>query len=549
MRSRIALALVFLCMLPFFHIGRRVLWPPDEGRYAVMTREMVASRDYVVPTYAGVPNIDKPPLFVWAGAEVSRLFGGVSETAVRIPSAVAAVILLLSTFVIGARLFDPVTGALGAAILGTCGRVLLYSQWCTTDMLLSSMIALALSMAVLGRVTPCESDAKPTLAAGGIAFMAACALAVLTKGPVGVVVPVAVIGADLALACRRGLRGLIPAALRVARPWAIGGVVFFAIVAPWFILLKARLGAHGLREILFHQNVSRFLDAWNGQQPWYFYFEALPLDFLPWTLFLIPAALPVARLDADHAAAWRLLRTWFAVIFVFFSAASGKSPEYLMPLLPAAALLVARVIVLASGRGGAPAAASWLSHRLRDLAILLALAAAGGVGFLLVARRDVLPGAGTAVMVAAGLVLAGAATCAAGMARGRPIAGAAALVIAVAVVRLGPGPSLMDAGNRLNIAPQVGHELSRYLRPGARVGVGRKGADYILYYADVPVTPLDRPSRVESFLREGPDNAVVLRAREYRDLVDRIGSISRVTARFGDDSSGYVLVTATGAGG
>jgi len=377
--------------------------------------------------------------------------------------------------------------------------------------------------------------------------MAACALAVLTKGPVGVVLPVAVVGVDLALACRWRLREVIPATLRLARPWAAGGIVFLAIVAPWFILLEGRLGAHGLREILLHQNVSRFLDAWNGQQPWYFYVKALPLDFLPWTLFLIPAALPMSRRDPGRAPAWRLLRTWFVVIFVFFSAASGKSPEYLMPLLPAAALLVARVLVLASDRDRAADRATL--SRLRHLAILLAIGAASGIVFLLASRDDVLPGAGAAVLAAAALIFAGALACVAGIARGRPVAGAGALAVAVAVVRLVPGPLLMDAGNRLNIAPQVGHEVSRYLAPGARLGVGRKGADYILYYAEVPVTPLDRPNRVESFLREGPDNAVVLRAREYRELADRIGPISRVTTRFGDESSGFVLVTATGAGG
>src|SRR5258708_39295826 len=122
--------LVVLGAVPFLDLGRRVVWPPDEGRYAEIVGEMVTAGDCVVPTWAGRVNIDKPPLFMWAGAAASRIMGDVSESSVRLPSVLSACVFLFATYYLGLRLFDPMTGLLGALILGTCGRFLLYSQWC-----------------------------------------------------------------------------------------------------------------------------------------------------------------------------------------------------------------------------------------------------------------------------------------------------------------------------------------------------------------------------------------------------------------------------------
>jgi len=561
MRGRLVLALAILCAVPFLNLGRRVLWPPDEGRYAVIVREMVVSDDFVVPTWAGKPNIDKPPLFMWGGAVASGLMGGVSEASVRLPSALAASLMVLATCYLGARLFDPMTGVLAALVLGTCGRYLLYSQWCATDMLLASLVTLSLAAAVGGRGAPgsgverwnspgsgdregpTTSGLRPSTATAGLLFMAIAALATLTKGPVGVVLPVGIVLLDrVAAAWRRpgaALRGI----LSLAGPWAAGSLVFLAIATPWFLLLEARLGASGLREILFHQNVSRFLDAWNAKQPWYFYLEALPLDFLPWSFFLPLAFLPVAAGDPGRRDAWRFLRVWFVMIFAFFSAASGKSPEYLMPLLPAAALMVARLFVMAdrlpSGRPGV------LATRLLTPAAAV-LAAGGLAGAVIAALRGdrIFPEAPVALLLSALLLLGGAVAAFVLLKSGRPAVAATALAVAILCLRSATAPFLMDAGNHYNVAPETGRSLSRVLPPGSRVGVGRKGADFILYYADVPVTPIPRPGRLAAFLREGPPNAVVLKGKDFLEMKDRLSGTYELAARFGDDRRGFVVLKA-----
>jgi 4-amino-4-deoxy-L-arabinose transferase-like glycosyltransferase len=546
MRARSVLVLVILCAVPFLDLGRRVLWPPDEGRYAEIVREMVASDDYVVPTWAGRPNIDKPPLFMWAGVAASRLMGGVSERSVRLPSVLSACVFLLSTCYLGVRLFDPMTGLLAALVLGTCGRFLLYSQWCATDMMLASFVTLALAVAVGGRGAPAgNGEGRASIPIAGLLFMGVCALAVLTKGPIGAVLPIGVVVTDAVVARRLRLRQIVEDLSRLAAPWGAGAPVFLAVAAPWFLLLHSRLGSAGLREILFHQNVSRFLDAWNAQQPWYFYLEMFPLDFLPWSFFLPIAFLPLSARDGDRARAWRFLRVWFLLIFVFFSTASGKSPEYLMPILPAASLMVARLFALAAS--AAPATEESGVAERRRLVVPASIAAAGalaGLAALALGRKDLLPGAGGEVLAAALLITAGVIGCLAALRTGRALSSAILLAAAVLLVRVFPAGAFMDAGNRLNIAPEVGRQLGSLLEPGSKVGVGRKGADYILYYADVPVVPLERPARIVAFLADGPPNAVVIKGREYKDLEDRLSGISQVAARFGDGERGYVLLKA-----
>jgi 4-amino-4-deoxy-L-arabinose transferase-like glycosyltransferase len=541
---------------PFVDLGRRVLWPPDEGRYAVVIREMAASGDWVVPTYGGKPRIDKPPLFLWAGAAASRLAGGVSEATVRLPSAVAAAAALVATAALGARLFDPATGLLAALVLATCGRFLLYSQWAATDMTLAALTTIALAAAAAGGAVPAGPGRRPRLLAAGPLFFGAAALAVLAKGPVGVVLPAAVVLADHAAAARGRPRALLEAARRLAPAWAAGAAVFAAVAAPWFILLHERLGAGALREVLFRQNVGRFLDAWNAQQPWHFYFKVLPMDLMPWTLFLPAAFLPLERIDEGRPGAWRFPRVWLVLVFAFFSAASGKSPEYLMPLLPAAAILIARVFVLAGPPGSAgagprpgrsPAIARWWIAGAGG-----ALAAAGAAGALLLpgVAGARLPGsteAAAAAALAAALVAAGAAAAVALARRGRAAAGAVALAAAVLAVRFAAAGPLVDAGNALQAAPEAGRALAEILPPDAEVGVGRKGGDYIMYYAARPVVPLERPGPSLRFLQERPGRALVLKAREHRELAPRLGPGIEVVGRWGDEERGFVLLRNTGA--
>ena len=512
---------------------------------------MAASGDFVVPTYGGQPRIDKPPLFMWSGASVSGILGEVSEVSVRLPSALSAVLCLISTFIIGARLFGGATALLGAVILGTSGRFLLYSQWAATDMMLASLTTLALAFAVCGGSAPAGSHGRPRIDLAGILFLAACALAMLTKGPIGVVLPVGVVLADHLFASWREPRRLLETLRGLAVPWAAGVVAFAAIAVPWFVLLAGRLGPGVLREILLRQNVDRFVEAWNAQQPWYFYFEVLPMDFLPWSFFLPLAFVPVAEREEGKGPSWRFLRIWFVVVFAFFSAASGKSPEYLLPLLPAACIMVARVFIAA---GGSVAAAArrpdprrsvwgWRARLWIQVAgAILASVALGGAAMVPSLSREALPGAAPYFFVALVILAVGAGCLVVAARSAKFAAGAAVLAAAVILVRLTVVGPLMDAGNAVNLAPEVGRALQRLLPPDIEVGVGRKGADYVMYYASRPVTPLERPDRTVEFLFEREGRALVLKTREFRQLRSRLGGDVAVLGQWGDERRGFVLL-------
>jgi 4-amino-4-deoxy-L-arabinose transferase-like glycosyltransferase len=395
---------------------------------------MVESGDHVLPTFGGEPRLDKPPMFVWAGAMAARALGGVNEFTLRIPSALSACVCILAAFLIGIRLFDVTPGLLAALILSTTGRFLLYAQWVSTDLMVATLITCAIAAWIVGIHESHRDEGRLHSVLAGQTFMLFSAFAVLTKGPVGIVLPVGIAGAWLLLSSVLDPARGLPVAAATARGWLLGLPLFALITVPWYLLLGARAGPEAVSYSLLHQNVNRFVDAWNAQQPWHYYFKALPLDLLPWSLFFVAAIVlrggaPADRRERDS---WWLLLCWFTVVFVFFSLASGKSPEYLLPLLPAAALMTARGLVLGS-RSGLEAGAGRLpggALRLRLLRLSAGLPLAAAVaGMILIPIRGgrQMPGSGPALLLAMTILLAGSAGAFAALLRRRAMSGAVIL--------------------------------------------------------------------------------------------------------------------------
>jgi 4-amino-4-deoxy-L-arabinose transferase-like glycosyltransferase len=307
-------------------LGSRDFWAPGEPRYGEVIRVMFEKGDWLVPTLNGQLFADKPVLYYWLALIVSHLTGGVSEWTSRLPAALAGIGLVLLTYEFGRVFFDRQVGFFAALILATTYRVIWESRFLRLDTVLSFFLFFGfyLFLRAFTRRGP-----KFLYLCSYVCF----ALATLTKGPIGLALP--------ALA--------IVSILIVTRKWRelremrliTGFFVVTAVLTPWLLLLHLNGQDRWVSEFIWVHNVQNYaLEPLGHVRPFYYYFVNLPADFLPWTL-LIPGALMFYypwRERLSHPATLALV-CWFTAIFVFFTLSKSKIAYYLLPLLPAVALL------------------------------------------------------------------------------------------------------------------------------------------------------------------------------------------------------------------
>jgi len=320
------------------NIGGYDLWPADEPRFGEVAREMLDTGDWLVLRVNGEPYKEKPPLLFWAIAAVSAPFGDVTETTARIPSVVAALITLLCTYLLAARLYDRGTAWWSAVILMTGTRFWWQARTVQTDMILTACLSCAL-VAFWQWYDPPGGEARRVRWL--VAFYGCVALAVYAKGPPGILFPILLIVAFFWR--RRDERRRVHLLLGI-------GAVALAI-AIW--LIPARLAAsagatesadQAIAVNLFRQTIGRFvLGVSKLRGPWY-YFMNLPVDWLPWSLFL-PWTVAWTWRHRGEDERMRLLLSWTVPAFVFFSISLGKRAVYLLPIYPALAILVARGVL------------------------------------------------------------------------------------------------------------------------------------------------------------------------------------------------------------
>lgn len=320
------------------NLGGYDLWPPDEPRFAEVAREMALSGDYLSPRVNGESYLEKPPLLFWMTAAVSAPFGRVTEWSARIPSVAAALITLACTYVIALRLFGARVALWSALVLMTNVRFWWQARTGQIDMLLTACTTLALLSLCIWN----ETRRGRWL----FVFYAAQATAVYAKGPVGIVIPLLTL---LVFYWREK-------DARRRSHWVLGTLAAAALVLLWFIPARmaaadaAGQAAHSeIASNLFRQTIGRFfLGVSKAQWPWY-YLGTIPVDLVPWTLFL-PWTLVWVWRNRKEGTGMRFLLSWAIPALIFFSVCVGKRAIYLLPLFPAFAILVARsVLELADG--------------------------------------------------------------------------------------------------------------------------------------------------------------------------------------------------------
>jgi 4-amino-4-deoxy-L-arabinose transferase-like glycosyltransferase len=360
-RARLALLLALCALLFFLGLGTLGLTDRDEGSNAEAAREMVASGDWITPTLNGAPRFAKPILIYWL-ISVSYLAFGVSEFTARLPSALFGTLLVLMQYAFATRMFGPTVGLRAALMLLLNIEVLAIGRMVLTDMVLVFFTTLSIFCFFLAASPPAVEGRAKRWYWG---FYIGMALATLTKGPVGVLVPLLAVIPYLLLTGRWR---------EVARECRLlpGTAVFLLIAAPWYATMFLLHGA-GYAESARGDTLTRFSSVIGGHGGTIlFYIPILFLGFFPWSGFL-PAALydalkrwravrktPVTR-DALRVTSESELEffaaLWVVAVFVFFSLSATRLPHYIAPLFPAAALLVAaswdRSLSAEGGRAGA----------------------------------------------------------------------------------------------------------------------------------------------------------------------------------------------------
>jgi 4-amino-4-deoxy-L-arabinose transferase-like glycosyltransferase len=339
--TRIALLLlVALALVGAVDNFDRALANPDEGRYSEIAREMAESGDWITPRLNGLKYFEKPPLQYWATAASFRLFGTGEFAARAYTTACGLAVLLLVAFT-ARRLGTPEHALAAAMVLAASPYFVAMGAAVTLDMGLTLWTTLTFCAYLLAE--------HPSTGPRGrkrwlLVAWAAMALAVLSKGLVGIVFPAAAIVLHAFWA--GGWRRLL------ALEWGWGSALFFAIAAPWFVVVSLE-NPEFARFFFIHEHFERFLTTSHHRvEPWWYFIPIFILGFLPW-MFAIPGAIAHALESERGLRGFRPLTfalLWSAFVVAFFSASGSKLPMYVLPAFPAFALVLGRYLAEAPTR-------------------------------------------------------------------------------------------------------------------------------------------------------------------------------------------------------
>lgn len=514
-RPAIALLAALFALLWFSTLDYRKLIKPDEGRYAEIAREMAQSGDWVTPRLNGIKYFEKPPLQYWMTAAAFRAFGE-NEWTARLWSAITGFAGVLLAAFTAARLFGPRAAWLAAIVLASSLWWVLMGHLNTLDMGFAFFLQAALAGFLLGQTAARGSAAERNAM---LAAWAAAALAVLSKGLAGLVLPGLVLVAYCAV--QRDWRVL-------ARLHPVGGIALFLIIcAPWFTAVQMA-NPEFARFFFIHEHFQRFTsDAHSRTQPAWYFIPILALALLPWTGMALHACAGAWRERTRDFNARRFLVLWAALIFLFFSASGSKLPSYILPILPAFALLAGDWLCRA-----APRALAW--H-------------AGVVGVLAVAAAALVPVLGTRaggeapdeMLAQYAMWLTGSiAVLAAGMLaaawmyrRGRILAAVAGMGIAALVAWESALQGHQTLG-RSNSAFYIAEEIRPLLRPGVPIYSVGTYEQTLPFYLDRTVTLVDYRDEFGFGLDQEPGLA--------------ISGIENFKARWIADTEAYAMVSPDG---
>jgi 4-amino-4-deoxy-L-arabinose transferase-like glycosyltransferase len=330
-----ALLLAGFCAFLFFYgLGQFGLIGADEPRYAQVAREMLARHDWITPVLGGEPWLEKPPLYYWQAMVAYQLFG-VSDWAARLPSALDATFLVLAVYFF-VRHFRRGLEVDGALVCASCTGIIGYARAASMDMALAA----AFTTGMLNWWSWRERGNRIYLAV----FYGFMGLGMLAKGPVAPFLVFLVIA--LYAASIRDFR------LILKTLWLPGIVLFCVIALPWYLAVQIRNPTF-FHEFIVEHNLARFSkNLYHHTEPIWYYLPVTALALIPWTVFVIAALVQAVRSwwkkrelpeirGTDFEYHFSVFAScWLIVPLIFFSISKSKLPGYILPALPAGALVL-----------------------------------------------------------------------------------------------------------------------------------------------------------------------------------------------------------------
>jgi 4-amino-4-deoxy-L-arabinose transferase-like glycosyltransferase len=317
-------------------INVRPLAPPDEGRYAEIPREMVATGDYTTPHLNGVKYFEKPVLFYWLQSLTIKAFG-LHEWSLRLMTSLLGLCGCLLTYYASRTLFNRETGILAALILGSCILYASLANFITLDMAVSFFLSGSLLSFLLGNHYPPGRQRNFYM----WSMYSFAAFATLTKGLIGLLFPSLIIFAWLCLTKR----------WRSVSSYCLlsGTILFLVITLPWHIMIQLK-NPEFFHFYFFEQHVLRYLtDYADRAKPKWFFPVTLMAGFFPWTGFMLSAFKKQWQLlkKSEGNSTEIFLLLWAAIIFVFYWFSKSQLLPYILPIFTPLAILTAHHIQLA----------------------------------------------------------------------------------------------------------------------------------------------------------------------------------------------------------
>jgi len=318
----------------FLYLGSRPLAIPDEGRYAEIPREMLVLKDYITPHLNFLKYFEKPPLFYWLQTASFKLFG-LNEWAARFPTALMGLLGCMMTYLTSFKLYGRRTAFLASIILASSMLYFAMAHLNTLDMTLSVFLTAALYCFILGQREPI--GLKRRWLFWGMYLCAS--LAILTKGLIGLLFPIVIIGLWVLLMNQWDLlkKAYLPSGL----------LMIVCIALPWHLLVQRSSPEFFDFYIIQQQFLRYFTNSAGRSQAWWFFLTILAVGFFPWISFLFQAIKyhwPSSWANRHQQKEVVFLMLWAGLIFSFFNFSNSKLIPYILPVLPPLAILVAKYL-------------------------------------------------------------------------------------------------------------------------------------------------------------------------------------------------------------
>ncbi len=303
------------------------LTDPDEVFYSLTAKEMAAKNEWMTPLIFGQPQFEKPPLTFWL-LEIAFKTWGESPFTARFFPAVFATLGIMAVYFLGLMGFkDERKAFLSAVVLATSAFYAGMGKTVFTDMIFTVFILCGFTMFMWGFTD------RRRQGIGFIGFYVFCALATLTKSPIGLLIPqMAVV---LFLLYQRQINFL-------RNWWVLAGILLYLIIAlPWYAYITHQYGQAFIHEFFYNDHWRRLVMAEHrGNDHWFFYPMTMIAGLFPWSLFLLAAWVDLfKRLKSSVTVIDYLGLSWILAVLMVFQMAHSKLASYSLPLFPALALM------------------------------------------------------------------------------------------------------------------------------------------------------------------------------------------------------------------